>query len=389
MNILILSPFLPYPIDQGGKIRIFNIIKNLSKNHAITLATVTHGSLSEYESLSKLCDEVIIVKRPPKKWGDRFSFLLSAEPYNYIIYYSDELKLELRRLLSRKSFDLVQIEFPMMWQYADIFKGMPVILDAHNIEHEIIRQVKYGYSSLMRKILYVMEEIKIKRKEKRAWRECALCFTVSKKERDLIAAYHGHNEKVFTISNGVDLETHTFLPKSETEGRLLFLGGMDYQPNLDSALYLLKEIFPSVRSGNHAVRLDFVARDVWRINIPMPVVGVEFHENVPDVLPYFRRSDILLVPLRYGGGTRIKILEAMAAGLPVVTTSKGCEGIEAMHGVHLMIADSPDEFAAYIKRVLEDAELRRTITQQARSLVEERYSWKDLVNEMTKTYRTI
>lgn len=390
MNILILSPFSPYPLNQGGKIRIYKIIKNLSRSNSITLAAIVDNKLqSEPGPLQQLCKEIIFVERPPKLWRDRFDFVFGKDPYNYVRYFSVDMKRELARLIKLKSFDIIQIEFTMMWQYADIFNGIPIVLDTHNIENKIVRQVKNTYRNPLRKFMYVIEERRLRNKEEQAWRECCLCFTVSDKERNFISSYLGNSNKVFTIPNGVDLEWFKFYPKTNMGKQLLFLGSMDYRPNLDSALYFLEEIFPLIQSKIKDVKLDIVGRELWRIQNHSSIKGVEYHENIPDVLPYFRKADVLVVPLRYGAGTRIKILEAIAAGIPVVTTSKGCEGVEVTNGEHLLVADSPEEFASAVQRVIEDDNLRNSITQNARELVERNYSWEMLVEEMEGYYHRI
>jgi glycosyltransferase involved in cell wall biosynthesis len=173
------------------------------------------------------------------------------------------------------------------------------------------------------------------------------------------------------------------------DNQLLFIGGMEYIPNLDSANYLLNDIFPLVQSNIPAVNLDIVGRELWRIKNKKSREGIQFHENVPEVLPYFSRADLLVVPLRYGAGSRIKILEAMASGVPVVTTSKGCEGIEAVHGEHLLVADSPDSYALSVQRLLVDPGLKMTIMQNARHLVETKYAWEKIVGNMEMCYGKI
>jgi glycosyltransferase involved in cell wall biosynthesis len=389
MNILILSPFFPFPLDQGGRIRVFNIIKHLSRDHKVTLACLCGEAVVDYGPLKEYCGEIIAVERRPALVHDLLYFLFSREPFNYVSYSSPVLRKELQRLCKRKTFDLIQIEFSTMWQYADLFKGIPVVLDAHNIESKIIRQVREFYKNPVRKLLYSLEEEKLRRKEERAWRECSLCFTVSDDERIAIASHLGQSDKAVTISNGVDPARFEFILKKGTDRRLLLLGGMRFQPNLDSALYFLDSILPVLREKLPEVKLDIVGRELRRINNHASYQGVEFHEDVPDALPYFRKADALVVPLRHGAGTRIKILEAMAAGLPVVTTSKGCEGLEVKHAEHLLIADSPDAFAAAVTRVIKDADLRRTMSRKARTLVEERYSWDGLVGLMAGRYENL
>ncbi|MEJ2696156.1 MAG: glycosyltransferase family 4 protein [Candidatus Sulfobium sp.] len=390
MNILILSPFNPYPPIQGGKIRIFNIIKNLSKTHGVTLAAIVDDeSAEDVSGLRDYCEEVLLVERPARLWQDRFLFLTGNRPYNVVRYASDGMRSALRGLLGRRSFDLVQIEFSMMWQYADLFTGARVVLDAHNMESDIIEQLGESNRNLLRRFLYAVEKKRFRRREEKAWRECDKCFTVTDKERSVISARCGHAGKVVTVPNGVDLDRFRFQPKNVSDNRLLFIGGLEYQPNFDSAVYLLKEVFPAVRDAVANVKLDIVGRRLGSIRSVAAGAGIDFYENVPDILPHFKRADVLVVPLRLGAGSRIKILEAMAAGLPVVTTSKGCEGIDVEHGRHLMIADTPPSFAEAVQLVLKDSAIRNSLVKNARELVENKYSWEKIVEEMERHLSTL
>lgn len=389
MKILILSPFFPYPLNQGGKIRIFNVIKHLSKSNSITLAAIVDNKhLLELEPLKQLCEDIILIERP-FKWQDRFTFFYKQDPSCFIRFFSVEMQKELSQLIRQKRFDLIQIEFTMMWQYADIFNGIPTVLDAHNIEYQIVGQIKSDINkNPLRKFRYVVEESKLRTKEKQAWRECNLCFTVSEKERGVIVSYLGNSEKVITIPNGVDIERFEFIPKINLDKQLLFLGSMDYRPNLDSCIYFLKEVFPLIQSKIPNVKLDIVGRKFCKITDYKSIKGVEFHENVPDIIPYFRKADLLLVPLRYGAGTRIKILEAMAAGLPIITTSKGCEGIAVKNNLHIIIADDPLSFSKAVIKALTNADLKITLAKNARHLVEEEYSWQHVINSMENSIKS-
>jgi glycosyltransferase involved in cell wall biosynthesis len=164
---------------------------------------------------------------------------------------------------------------------------------------------------------------------------------------------------------------------------------MDWEPNLDAAQYFLAEIFPGIHAKIPEVEVDFVGKDLWKIKDLIRFEGIQLHENVPEVLPWFQRADVLAVPLRQGAGTRIKILEAMAAGLPVVTTPKGCEGTEVSHGKHLLIADSAEDFAVELVRLIEDNRLAARLAQEARCLVEARYSWEMAANTIHETLSTL
>ncbi len=386
MNILILSPFFPYPLDQGGKIRVFNIIKQLSRRHRVTLACVSAGPVADYGPLREYCVEIIAMERRPSIGRDLIRFLAGREPFNYVALSSGPLRAELRRVIGERAFDLVQVEFSTMWQYADLFRGVPVALDAHNIEAEIIRQVRGFYRNPLRKLLYTIEERKLRSAELRAWNECSVCFTVSGREGGMIAGRTGSTARLMTVPNGVDLERFSFAPRNDGGSRLLLLGGLRFQPNLDAARYFLGEILPLVRARRPDVTVDVVATRLDLLGDRSQYPGALFHDGVSEVMPLFRQADVLPVPLRLGAGTRIKILEAMAAGLPVVTTSKGCEGIAAVHNRHLLIADTAADFAAAIHRLLGDADLRRTLTREARKLVEERYSWESVMSGVEARY---
>lgn len=386
MNILILAPFLPYPLDQGGKIRIFNIIKHLSLTHAVTLAAVVDDrNASDLGALRQICEEIVLVERPARLWPDRLAFFTGRAPYNVIRYRSASMRRELRRLQQCGNFDMVQIEFSMMWQYAGVFNGTPVVLDAHNIEHRNVRQIGSACLSPFWRGLYLLEERRLRAVEERAWRECRFCLAVSDTERDEIASVTGNPASVATAPNGVDTERFAFRPRPEDGRSILFLGGMDYAPNLDAARWFLKDIFPLILQREPEARLLMVGRELWRLG-ECPA-AVEYHENVPEVLPWFYRANILAVPLRQGAGTRIKVLEAFAAGLPVVSTAKGCEGIEALDGEHLLIADAPEDFAEAASKLMANPEMGQRLSAGARRLAEERYSWPKTAVTMEEKYR--
>lgn len=376
MNILLISPFLPYPLDQGGKIRVFNLVKQLSRTHDITLACLTDRDDADPGPLTEFCDEVLAVTRPATFVRDFARFLLQGDAFNCARFHSDSFAAELTQLSLRKRFDLVQIEFSMLWQYARLFPGVPVALDAHNIEFRNVEQIGKATSAILKRLLYRLETARLRAVEEQAWRQCDLCFTVSEQERDLIASLCGNPAKVIAAANGVDPDRFPFRPRERGGKRILFLGGMDYSPNLDAAGYFLRDVFPLIRERESEARLLLVGRELARLGTALSQPGVECHENVPEVLPWFYEADLLVVPLRQGAGTRIKVLEAFAAGLPVVATSKGCEGIAARNGEHLLVAADARGLAQSAARLMEDPELGRRLARSARQLVLESYTWQ-------------
>jgi len=310
---------------------------------------------------------------------DLCAFLAGTLPFNMQKYLCPEFRTLLQRLITEGSFDRVQCEFTLLWGYADILPLDRVLLDAHNIEARIIGQLGRDCGSLLKKLLYRLEESKMSRLENAAWRSALTTLAVSDKERDVIAASTGSPEKVITVPNGVDLERFRFNGYRPPGGGVLLLAGLDYAPNLDSVRYFLAEILPLVRKKDDRLIVHLVGKEFQRLGGLQHQAGVAVHENVADVLPFFMEASVLAVPLRHGAGTRIKILEAMAAGLPVVSSSIGCEGLAVRHGEHLLVADSAGEFAAALLQILDETEAAAGLAARARNLVEEKYGWERIV----------
>ena len=376
MNILIIAPFCPYPPNQGGKIRVFNLIKYLSRQNRITLACLSAEKIEDFGPLAEYCEKIVCVERPARTAVDLARFLLGKEPYNSLLYESDEFRQSLTRLCQVNSFDMVQLEFPLLWQYADCLAGLPMVLDAHNVEYEIIGNLRHGCTNTVKKALYRIEEKRFRQREEAVWEECRFCFAVSEQERATIASRVRDPQKVVTVPNGVDLERFAWHFKEKRGKRILFLGGMNWNPNLDAARYFVEKIFPLIHARKPDAEIDFVGKDLGKIRQFLPARGIRLHEHVTEVLPWFQQADVLVVPLRQGGGTRIKILEAMAAGLPVVTTSKGCEVIDIVRSRHLLVGDSAEEFANHVTCLIENDSLAGQLAQEARELVEAKYTWE-------------
>lgn len=383
MKLLVIAPFVPWPLTAGGKIRVFNIIKYLSIDHEVTLACLSDSREFDSGPLPDLCAHLIIEVRPQNMARDLVAFLFGSLPFNSRRYESTGLRQQLSVLKASQKFDLVICEYSFLWPYAQLFQHGTVVLDSHNIEYHIIQQLRLHHRNPLLRVLYRLEERKLRFLEHEAWQACSLCLTVSEHERGEIIATGIDPLKVLTISNGVDLKRFIYRVRFEPPGPLLLLAGLDYAPNLDGARFFLTKILPQLRLLLPGLEIDLVGREFWRLRELLPQAGVVVHEDVQDILSYFNKAGIMVVPLRQGAGTRIKILEAMAAGLPVVTTSKGCEGLEVEHGRELLIADDPTTFAQEVVRLLGDQGLRQSIAGNARAFVAEHYSWETLIKRMT------
>ena len=374
MNILVIAPFLPWPLAHGGRIRLYHLVRELSRQHRVTLVALTEEQAADTTPLEVFC-RVVTVRHHPRFFPAFWRFLAGPRPYNVERFVSPLLTATIRRLLEADRFDLVHLETTHIWGAAAACGDLPRVLGTQNVEATILAQLAKACRNPLKRFLYRLEGAKMRRFETEAWRSCRLCLAVSDAERAEMIAAGAAPDRVVTIPNGVDLER--FSPAPRPMGKLLlFLGGLDYHPNRDAADWLLTEVWPRVRGAEPAAQLLLAGRGTETLAAAGLPEGVACLGDPADVPACFARADMLLVPLRIGAGTRLKVLEAMAAGLPVVATARGCEGIAARPDEHLLVADAPADFAAACLRLLAKPGLAESLAVNARKLVESLYSWQ-------------
>lgn len=375
MKVLIVAPFVPWPLAHGGRIRLFHLLRELARRHEVTLVCLADNAEQELGPLAEICHEVVPVVHRPRPVASFCRFLFGPNPYNVERFVSPLLAATIRRLLAATPFDIVHLETTHIWPAAAACGEVPVVLGTQNVESRILDQLQSACRNPLKRLLYCLEAAKMRRFEANAWRSCHLCLTVSDAERQEIIAAGVAPERVVTVPNGVDLERFAVTARPGRK-KLLFLAGLDYLPNLDAARWLLAEVWPLIRGAEPAAELLLAGRGTKELAAAGLPAGVTCLGDPADVPCCFAMADALLVPLRIGAGTRLKVLEAMAAGLPVVATSRGCEGIAAVAGEHLLTADTPREFAAACLRLLAEPELAAQLAVNARQLVKETCSWE-------------
>jgi sugar transferase (PEP-CTERM/EpsH1 system associated) len=376
LRVLVVAPYLPYPPWFGGAVRIYHLVRTLARDHEVTLlALATPAERDAARPLWDICAAVHTVEHPA---GERWRRLYQARSlvgsaYFYYKYHSPELTRAMRALFARQTFDAVQIEFSQM-AYCHVPDGPLRVLDEHNVEYQLLQRIWRNERAPLRRLYSYVQARKFRRDELAACRRMDAVLTTSLEDRNLLAS-ELVGTPIRVVPNGVD--TEFFRPGTEDEDprKLLFTGAMNYAPNADGVAHFCADILPIIRAVVPEVSLSVVGRD------PPPRVqslareGVAITGTVPDVRPWMNRAAVFVVPLRVGGGTRLKILEAMASGRPVVSTSLGCEGLDVKDGHNILVADTPAAFAAAVVRCLRDPELRRTLGAHGRALVQERYQW--------------
>ncbi|CCF84293.1 glycosyltransferase family 4 protein [Nitrolancea hollandica] len=391
LRILFVTPYLPAPPDFGGASRMYHLIRETGRLHAVTtLSLIAPGD--DPRVAEAALGRVVAVTVPltarmaaaPAKRLVQLRSLASPQSFQRRFYWYAAMQQVLDRLIASESFDVVQFEFSQMGAYR-VPPGVPSILDIHNIEHDVLRRIAAS-GSPARRLFNQIEYRKYRREEIDAWRRMRGCVATSSGDAGIVS--RATKRPVEVVPNGVDLDAFSRLPLDGADpGALVFVGAMRYRPNADAARYFVEEILPRLQLTIPGVELAIVGAD------PPPDVvalgempGVRVTGTVPDVRPWMRNAGVVVVPLLSGGGTRLKILEAFAMGRPVVSTSIGAAGIEARDGEHLLLADRPEAFARAVTRLATEPGLRERLVERAYALVRDRYQWSSAAERLEVAY---
>jgi glycosyltransferase involved in cell wall biosynthesis len=315
-------------------------------------------------------------------------YALAGKPPELKLLHSEELGGKIRQLISTMDFDVVQIEHARMGLYLETLpqnRRCKSILMFHNFTFQQYNRVSQIEQRWDRKLRALLNSVAMRQWEPRYAERFDHCTTVSEIDRRLLLKANPRL-RVDVIPNGVDIQKYQPLPAENASPALLFIGNMGYPPCVDAALYFCREIFPRIRRTISAAELWIVGRDPRPEVLQLNGDGVHVTGRVDDVIPYYRQSAVCVVPLRAGGGTRLKILEAMALGRPVVSTTIGCEGLEVVDGEHLLIADGPEQFAEKTVCLLTDRQLYQHISTKGRQLVQTRYDWDKIAGRLMEVY---
>lgn len=376
-RILVVTPQFPDPPFWGFAIRVRELVRQLSTRHRVTLLTyVRPHEEQQVAALSDLCESIVAVPFPWSQDSDfsgRAASILSATPYSFYRLAGRPMQKVVNELTAQHDFDVIQVESSPM-SALKFPAASATVLDEHNIEYEIVRRSIRVERSLARKSFSVLEYLKIKRAEQSAWRLFDGCAVTSNRELPEVQAANG-GRPVAVVPNGVDLDF--FHPQSvESPSGLVFTGLMRYRPNVEAMTHFVREVLPQIHRYRPDVTLTIVgwgASDEVR-QLLGPRVNVT--GRVPDIRPYLAGAAAVIAPIRMGGGTRLKVLEALAMARPLIATPLACEGIDVVPGCHAAIADGPEQFAEAVLDVLSDRQRAEALGRAGRRLVEAHYGWQ-------------
>jgi polysaccharide biosynthesis protein PslH len=394
MRILMITDSIPYPLLGGDRIRIYNLLGRVASQHEVYLAALLEKPEDAAEGVPHLQQICVRVETANYQRSNRLAhipgmlrYALRGNPPELKLLHSEELVSKIRQLVSTTDFDIVQIESRMglYLETLPLKKKLKSILMFQNFTFQQDNRVFHIERQWIRKIRPLINSIAMQYWEPRYAERFDRCTTVSEIDRQLLQKANPrlHPE---VILNGVDIQKYKPLPAENLSPSLLFIGNMGYPPCADAVLYFCREIFPLIRRKISTAEVWIVGRNPRPEVLQLNGDGVHVTGRVDDIMPYYQQSAVCVVPLRAGGGTRLKILEAMAFGRPVVSTTIGCEGLDVVDNEHLMVADEPEQFAEKTVRLLSDRQLYQNISVKGRQLVETRYDWDKIAGRLMDVY---
>jgi len=398
MKILFVTYGLPYPPDSGGRIHDFNILKNISKHHSVLLLSLLEfpDEVNNIPKLEKYCDLVDVVLMKHRSLWQHFKgvlrCLLVGQPIATHDYYYSDMADKIREVVAGSDIDIVQMENSFLAPY---IKAVPdnsnciKILSFHDLGSRQYRQMLFLKTGAIQKLLFLLKWILMLNWESKYARNFDHCTVVSPIENRVLKSSNP-DLNVTTIPNGVETELLQPLPAALDCNTLLFVGTMGYPPNIDAVLYFCNEILPLIERRISNIKLLVVGNhptsEIIKLGKRKNVLVTGY---VSDVIPYYNKVCITIIPLRAGGGTRLKIIESMALGRPVVSTRVGAEGLNVVDQKNIIIADTPSKFSEGVIRLLQDKNLREEISRNARQVVESNYDWQTINQKLVALYSNL
>jgi glycosyltransferase involved in cell wall biosynthesis len=394
VNVLLLTQVLPYPPDSGPKVKTWNVLKYLAQHHKVTLVSFVRGDQSgDVRQVARYCK---VVYTAPMERGliyDGLAMirsLLTGQPWMMLRDDRHAMRQLVDRLCAETQFDIAHADQLNMAQYARRVPGARKILDAHNALWLLYRRLWQTMGNGPTKWLLGRDWQLLKRYEGRICREFDAVVAVSDEDKAALEEAIGHSSDITVIPIAVDAAEAPLITRQPGADHILHIGTMYWPPNIDGILWFIREVLPLIRVERPGVTFDIVgARPPEEIvSLGGTGTGINVAGYVPDPTSYMQQAGVMIVPLRAGGGMRVKILNALSQGLPVVSTTLGCEGITVQDGQHLLTADKPEDFARATLRLLRDQNLADTLGRNGRQMIQSKYDYRVACRPLDDVYQS-
>lgn len=391
LRVLVLDEEFPYPPNSGKRIRTWNLLRRLAGIHELRL--VCFGELTQAQR-EAAASAGISVRTLPTLGPDRgltliarlLRNLFSTLPYSAQKHMRADFKRAVADEVASFSPQLIHCEWGPYAAYREPHPHIPAVIVAHNVESMIWARRAAVAGDPLRRWFFGLQAKRMDVFERAQMPRAAQLIAVSEADAQVFRSW---GARCVTVDNGVDLDFYTPDRTAEVQDRILFLASLDWFPNIDALNYFVDAMLPVIRRTRPQATLRIVGRRLSTADAARfaKFPGLEVVGEVEDVRGELRNASVVVVPLRIGGGSRLKILEALAAGKAVVSTSVGAEGLEVEDGLHLRIADEHDAFAKAVCELLDDARQRQALGRSGRALVEARYGWGALAKDMESAWR--
>lgn len=395
MRVLVLTQVVVYPADAGPKVKTLQVLRYLAAKHEVVYCTFVRSEqeVRDASKLKEICHRVETVPMKRSRVSDvRFLLESLATGDSFILRRDDraDMRAKVRQLLEEERIDVLHVDQLNMMRFVPEDWGGTVILDEHNAVWQVVERLRKGATNPLSRWLMGREARIMRRIEGAACRRAQVVLAVSTHDQEALREVAGEQVKMEIVPITVDVEQFTAIweARDPQPNRLFTIGTMFWPPNSEGVMWWLREGYAHLHALCPAVTYDIVgARPPQALQtLAERCPGVRVHGYVADAAPFWKEATALAVPLLSGGGVRVKILEAMAMGLPVVSTTVGCEGLEVQHGVHLLIADTPGDFAQACAIVLNDKELANKLANNARALMREKYDANIALRRLDEAY---
>jgi len=402
MRILFLTQIVPYPPDAGPKVKTWNVLRHLAgSGHKIILATFVRPEEEQFlPALREVCSEVLPVPMRRSRLTNLRYLIQSYIKRVPFLVERDNLP-QMRRIVREKvengEVDLVHCDQFTMAQFAlDLEGQIPRVFDAHNATWKVVERTAAQYPWYLQPVLH--REIKlVKEYEEKIIRSFEHTFAVTTVDRGFLLELVPDDmdaiaNRISSTPISVDCEAIQPLQRSACSHCIVTLGTLHYPPNADGIRWFLREVFPKIQAQLPDAHLKVIGKNPpedFLLEAKRSPNSVTVTGYVPDLVPHFQDSALMVVPVRSGGGMRVRILEAFAYAMPVVTTSTGLEGIDAVADRDVLIADTPEEYAEAVIRLLTNPELQRQLAENGRKLAEQNYHWQKALQSIDETYEQL
>lgn len=399
-KVLWLSHFIPFPPKGGNLQRSYNLIRELSKAHDVTLLSFNQSNIigtpellqAAKEHFSEFCTlaDVLVIPSERSKIQRAILLLKGLLPWRtYTVSWleSKEYAQKLNDLLSRNHYDIIHVDTISLAPYARHLENIKVVLNHHNIESAMMLRRAENESNLFRKLYFYQEGIKLQRLEQRICNKFNLNITCSDLDSERLK-----NTAVVTdcisIPNGVDLDYFQPIATKIKPKSLVFAGGLSWYPNLDAMTFFLKSVWPELVKQIPDISLTVIGKNppAWMLEMQKEYSNLRITGFVDDVRPYLAEAQIYICPIKDGGGTKLKVLDALAMGKPLIADAIACEGIEVVNNESVIFASTPADYIEKIKFLIDNPVVGEDLSRNGAQLIKDRYSFQSIGKKMADIY---